>query len=564
MKDKKVSKGLVLWLVLFVFAFFAVFMFLSNFRGRSLAEIETEEDAKKQLEKMLEKVRITETPLKKASVSLETGNLAEEVPEIDEYDFSIRGNADVDLEIFATSEKSGDGKDGWLNEVAENFNGGHRKLSDGSTVSVSIRPMSSGLGADYIISGKYLPDAYTPSNALFGKLIEAQSGEVSKVCDLADNAAGILLSKSTAKSVEEAYGEVSVKTVCQATEDGVITMGYTNPLTSATGLNFLMSTLSAYGGEDLLGADASEGFTKFQENVPYVAYTTLQMRDSAKSGSLNGMVMEYQLYFNDSDLKSEYEFTPFGIPHNNPLYAVGTLSAQKKEALEMFADYCYSEESMKLAKKCGFYQLDYDGSREAYTGAQILGAQKLWKLNKDSGKDILAVFVADVSGSMAGEPINNLKASLTNAASYINENNYIGLVSYSDDVAMDLPLGKFDLNQRSYFQGAVENLSANGGTASYNAVCIAVKMLIEAKKDHPDSKQMIFLLSDGAVNSGWSAKEITPLMKYYKIPVYTIAYGGEADTNELETVSAINEAACIRASSEDVVYQLKQLFNAQM
>lgn len=564
MKDKKVSKGLVLGIVVFVFAFFAVFMLISNFRGSSLAEIETEEDAQKQLEKMLEKVRITETPLKKASVSLEVNNLANEVPDIDEYDFSVRGNADVDLEIFATSEKSGDGKDGWLNEVAKKFNGERKTLSNGSTVSVSIRPMSSGLGADYIISGKYLPDAYTPSNALFGKLIEAQGGEVSEVCELAENAAGMLLSKSTAKSVEEAYGEVSVKTVCQATEDGVITMGYTNPLTSATGLNFLMSTLSAYGGKEILGAAATEGFTKFQENVPYVAYTTLQMRDSAKSGSLNGMVMEYQLYVNDSDLKADYEFTPFGIPHNNPLYAVGELSAPKKEALELFADYCKSEESIKLAKKCGFYQLDYDGGKETYSGAQILGAQKLWKLNKDSGKDILAVFVADVSGSMAGDPLNSLKTSLTNAASYINENNYIGLVSYSDDVAIDLPLGKFDLNQRSYFQGAVENLSANGGTASYDAVCTAAKMLTEAKKDHSDAKQMIFLLSDGAVNSGWSAKEITPLMKYYKIPIYTIAYGAEADTDELETVSTINEAACIRASSEDVVYQLKQLFNAQM
>lgn len=125
-------------------------------------------------------------------------------------------------------------------------------------------------------------------------------------------------------------------------------------------------------------------------------------------------------------------------------------------------------------------------------------------------------------------------------------------------------MGKFDLNQRSYFQGAVENLSANGGTASYNAVCVAVQMLHEAKKEHPDAKQMLFLLSDGEVNEGRSAKEITPLVKYHKIPVYTIAYGAEVDTDELTTVSNINEAACISASSEDVVYQLKQLFNAQM
>jgi len=565
LENKKVSKNIVMVGIVFVFVFAVVFIIVSRMRGGSfLSEIETQEEADAELNNILKNVTITESPLKKASVNLEGNNLAAEVPDINDYPFSVTGNGDVDIEIFATSEKAGSGKDGWINEVAEKFNKERKTISGGQTASVSIRPMSSGLGADYIISQKYLPDAYTPSNELFGKLVQAQGGTLDLVCKkLAGNAAGILLSKKTAGEVKDAYGEVSVKTVCQATADGVITMGYTNPLTSATGLNFLVSTLSAYGGEDVMGNAATEGFTAFQENVPYVAYTTLQMRDSAKSGSLNGMVMEYQLYINDEDLKSDYSFTPFGVPHDNPLYAVGSLSSAKEEALNLFVQYCQNEESAKLAKKDGFNQLDYS-EKSSYSGADILGAQRLWKANKDSGKDILAVFVADVSGSMAGEPLNSLKSSLANAASYINENNYIGLISYSDDVAIDLPLGKFDLNQRSYFQGAVENLSPGGGTASYDAVCTGVQMLNEAKEQHPDAKQMLFLLSDGAVNSGASAARITPLMKYCKIPIYTIAYGSEADTDELQNISSINEAACISASSDDVIYQLKQLFNAQM
>jgi len=565
MGNKRISKITIIGFIFFIFVFAIVFIVMTTLRGGSfLAEIETEEDAQAELTKILEHVTITESDLKKASVSLEANNLAAEVPDISEYGLSVQGENDVDLEIFATSEKAGNGRDGWLNEVAENFNKEKNTISGGQTVSVSIRPMSSGLGADYIISDTYLPDAYTPSNELFGKLVQAQGGTLNEVCKkLAGNAAGILLSKKMKEKVEKNYGEVTVETVCEATADGVLTMGYTNPLTSAAGLNFLVSALYAYGGEDLLGGAAKEGFTSFQENVPYVAYTTLQMRDSAKSGSLNGMVMEYQLYINDSDLKSDYTFVPFGVPHNNPLYAVGDLSDAKQEALELFVAFCQNVDSKKLAEKYGFDKLDYE-EKIPCSGADILGAQKLWKANKDSGRDILAVFVADVSGSMAGEPLNSLKSSLTNAASYINENNYVGLVSYSDDVAIELPLGKFDLNQRSYFQGAVEGLSPNGGTASYDAVCTAVKMLNEAKKDHKDAKQMIFLLSDGAVNTGASAARISPLMKYYKIPIYTIAYGDDADTDELQSVSSINEAACISASSDDVIYQLKQLFNAQM
>ena len=38
------------------------------------------------------------------------------------------------------------------------------------------------------------------------------------------------------------YGALNLKTVVEATANGEITMGYTNPYASSTGLNFLIST----------------------------------------------------------------------------------------------------------------------------------------------------------------------------------------------------------------------------------------------------------------------------------------------------------------------------------
>jgi Ca-activated chloride channel family protein len=224
-----------------------------------------------------------------------------------------------------------------------------------------------------------------------------------------------------------------------------------------------------------------------------------------------------------------------------------------------------SDESQKLAKSYGFNRLDdYNGDGIEYTGADLIGAQRLWKNNKDSGRDISAVFVADISGSMDGEPLNLLKKSLTNGAQYINNNNRIGLVSYSTDVTIELEIDKFDLNQRAFFQGAVENLSANGSTASYDAIVVALDMLIKEKESNPNAKLMLFLLSDGEANVGASLDDIRGVLEYYQIPVYTISYGEYADTDAMEAVSAINEAASINATVEDVVYKMKSLFNAQM
>jgi len=273
--------------------------------------------------------------------------------------------------------------------------------------------------------------------------------------------------------------------------------------------------------------------------------------------------MEYQSYENDSDLKRDYKFTPFGIRHDNPVYAVGSLAADKKALLKQFVEYCLNDENQSLAEKYGFNkQNEYKAESPEFDGDTLLKAQKLWKENKDVGTPILAVFVTDVSGSMEGEPINMLKNSLINSMQYINTDNYVGLISYNDSVYINLPVGQFDLNQQAYFKGTVNSLMASGGTATYDAVTAGVNMLLEAMNTYPNAKPMLFLLSDGDCNVGYSLNDVREILTAYRIPVYTIGYN--AEIKALEQISAINEAASINADTEDVTYKLKNLFNAQM
>jgi Ca-activated chloride channel family protein len=46
------------------------------------------------------------------------------------------------------------------------------------------------------------------------------------------------------------------------------------------------------------------------------------------------------------------------------------------------------------------------------------------------------------------------------------------------------------------------------------------------------------------------------------IPIYTIGYN--ADIKALKAISTINEAASINADTDDVVYKLRNLFNAEL
>lgn len=530
--------------------------------GKTKNEV-TEESAIEKLDKIIKNINVETVQARKAAVELNETNVAEELPDISKYPLTVAGRGDINVEIFSTSEKAGKGTDGWLNEVAETFNREQLEVN-GKTISVSIRPIASGMGVDYICSGKYLPEAFTPSNYLFQEMIEANGVSTEIVSDrLVGNIAGILLSKDKDKYIKSNYGSVNMKTITEATAKGELIMGYTNPLASASGLNFLISTLDAYDSKNPLSQTAIDGFAEFQANVPFVAYTTLQMRDAADSGSLDGMILEYQLYTNEAVLKRDYTFTPYGVRHDNPLFSVGDVSDDEKEVLRMFADYCANSESQKLASKYGFNNLDdYISEGRTFTGDEILQAQTLWKEEKDGGRPVTAVFIADVSGSMSGEPLNNLKKSLINASSYIGDENRIGLVSYSNDVYVNLPINKFDLNQRALFTGAIEDLDANGGTASFDAVCVGLKMLMEEKASNPDTKLILFLLSDGETNRGVNLNKITGIVEALDVPIYTIGYN--ADISALETISSINEAASINADNDDVVYKLKSLFNSNL
>ena len=156
----------------------------------------------------------------------------------------------------------------------------------------------------------------------------------------------------------------------------------------------------------------------------------------------------------------------------------------------------------------------------------------------------------------------NLKKSLINGSKYINQNNYIGLISYSTDVTIELPIDEFNVNQRSYFTSAVQNLSASGNTATFDAILVATDSMLKKQKEVPDAKLMMFVLSDGETNTGNSLENATKVIKNLDIPIYTIGYNANIDA--LEDISNINEAASINAESEDVIYQLRNLFNSNL
>ena len=167
--------------------------------------------------------------------------------------------------------------------------------------------LARGTGYQYIARGQELPDAFSPSNQLWIEM----AGEFQTMTEIApvtvENVAGIVMKDETAEELRATYGELTPENLVDAVIAGDLVMGYTDPFASSTGLNFLLTVLDSIADGDesqLTSPDVASVFEQFQRQVPFVALTTLQMRDSVENdtGTLDTFVMEWQAFTNTDSL----------------------------------------------------------------------------------------------------------------------------------------------------------------------------------------------------------------------------------------------------------------------
>lgn len=491
---------------------------------------------------------------------------ADELPPIDKYPLSVQGSGEVNVEIFSSTEKSNAQSPRWLDQVAEQFNSSGATV-DGKSVSVSIRPIASGLALDYIKSRVYIPTAYSPSNELWGEMIAA-SGVNTQLVEkrLTGNVAGILMKQDKYDAFVAKYGEVTVANAVKASLAGDLKLGHTDPNQSSTGLNILTQELLSFDSNNPVSSEAGRQLQQFQATVPPTSPTTDEMSKVASKGLMDAMIMESQALTTQPSLASGWVFTPAGVRHDSPLYALGNPSADQLGVLQQFATFATSGANQDLAKSnFGFNQYnDYAGVDNVYSGTQLNEALKLWKQNKDAGQPVISVFVVDRSGSMAGGKLERAQLALRTAANYISPNNYVGLVSYSStgDITVDVPIGQFNDTQHSLFAGAVRELQANGGTATNSAIYAALDLMLEQQKNVPNAKLRLLVMSDGQQNEGLGINDALSVVQGLGVPVYGVGF--EADLSDLSKLSDQNEGYVINADSDDVVSKLKSLFRAEL
>ena len=439
--------------------------------------------------------------------------------------------------VLSSTEKAvNNDTDRWLIDVVSAYNNRTNRLG-----SITLFGQASGESFDYIRSGKFVPDMWTPSNHLWGDAL----GYTPDYDRLAGNVAGIV-----------SRDGLNIDQTIAGVENGTLQFGYTNPLASSTGANFLLDYLHNHRGRD--------SFSAFQRNIALVSYTTPQMRTAALSGRLDAFVYESQQFATGvvqgkQTLADMYKFVPFGVRHDNPVYI---LNESKRALLEDFVEFCLSDEMQRLATKYGFNQ--FNDYRSANTsGATLQSDQTHYREHKTGGRPVVSVFVCDVSGSMNGTPLSELKSSLRSSAGVIPQESYVGFVTFASDVKINLPIAQFDDLTRDRFLEVTNQLVTRGGTCIYSGLVVASQMIIDHKRDNQgmDAIYRVFLLTDGENTEGLSKSATLDTLGALGVPIYCIGYND--GSKDLDDIAGLNEAAHIKINDQNVGYALANFFKAE-
>jgi Ca-activated chloride channel family protein len=242
------------------------------------------------------------------------------------------------------------------------------------------------------------------------------------------------------------------------------------------------------------------------------------------------------------------------------------LSGERAQATESFRSFLLEAEQQEMAQEYGLRPVSGDGQVvEADLGAEldqpetvfepptvesIQAIQELWQAAR---KPVNLVMLLDVSGSMEGDKISNLRRAAAQFINQMGEDDYITLITFSDSVmifAEHVPVGDW----RNEVVNTIDSLHASGNTALYDAIDEAAAVI--ARSTSADTTNAIIVLSDGLDTASIRTSFDDALLERaaaHNTTVFAIAYGSDADENLLYRLAISANGNFFRGTEANII-----------
>lgn len=152
------------------------------------------------------------------------------------------------------------------------------------------------------------------------------------------------------------------------------------------------------------------------------------------------------------------------------------------------------------------------------------------------------LLLVDVSGSMQGQAIANVRQAATAFIKGLAPDDRVAITSFSDSVT---PLVDFTTD-RQRAQAAIDGLTAGGNTALYEATASAAEKIAAS----PASRRAVVLLTDGAedgVPLTISRNDSLKAAVNSGVPFFTIGEGTDIDRQYLQALAAFTRGRYLEA-----------------
>ena len=486
------------------------------------------------------------------------------------------------VEIVSSLEKADNQRASrrWLVDAAERFNQRRERGNDGRRIEVVVRPIPSGLAAQMLVAGNYRPAGYSPASQQWLELLRHDGITPTLVqASLVGNRSVIAVRGGAWK--QSGGGPLAFGPVMERTLAGQLRMGTCNPYLCSPGLDFMHTLLwttagHAANGRALQATELDRGSIQqslelFQQRVSRIDPTYIEQIEiwKRRPEALDAAVMAEQSY---RQLHREPGFgdlvaVPFGADQGSPLVALPWTTGPERQALERFGRFVTSSPLQTLARSQDFGQpspVPATARPPSADGELLSKVQRLWKQRKDGGRTVYLQLLVDVSGSMSeNDRLPQLKRALIVASGAINSGNQVGLISFSDQPTRLMPLQAYDANSRARLLATVQGLQANGATALYDGLAVALHDLMQARRRDPNGRFHLLVLSDGMATKGLNLGDLRSVIEHSDITITPIAYGDMND-GELRDLAAIRESAVYRGDPKRILPLINDLFQTAL
>ncbi|MEV4423405.1 VWA domain-containing protein [Patulibacter sp. NPDC049589] len=496
-------------------------------------------------------------------------------------------------------------KEALLQPLIARFNDERREVG-GKPVFVSARVVASGDAERRIADGTLKPTVWSPAGSLWGRLLnfDADRAYVAKTNrSIVSTPLVIAMWEPLARALGWPKKQVSYADILKLAtakggwagvghpEFGAFRLVHTNPEFSTAGLEAVVAEYYAAVGkkEGLTVQDVSAARAKvraIENSIVHYGDTTLFVEQQLRRGGpgyASAVAMEettvaafnrdrggqprlIALHPEEGTFFSDSPYAVLDAPWVTPEQQQGAAAFDDFLRRNVDADQAAGQGfriGTEPVKERGILtaQNGVDVSRDLRTLSlpepRVMDTLKeAWRADRKPANVLL---VTDVSGSMNDEGrLQNAKDGLKAFFGQVSPRDRVGLVAFSDRTVLQLPLEPFAKN-KSQLLGAVETLSADGGTAVYDATVEGLRT-VRREAGRGDRINAVVLLTDGEDTD--STRSVQDAVRAAgeqpdsagEVRVFTIAYsaGAAGSADALKRIAEASGGKAYTGDTDDI------------